>query len=143
MDEDMFFIAWPLLVPIVAIIGGITYSIINSNNRRRIRELEIRERIAMIEKGLVPSPEVNPQGFERAMGAGSSAWWDDERAWRPGRSRRAGVTLIGVGLGLMFMLTMIVEPRIGLGVGGFLVIFGAALFISSIFEGGDRGSAVK
>ena len=34
----------------------------------RMRELRIRERIAMIEKGLVPPPEVDPAGFDRAMG---------------------------------------------------------------------------
>ena len=32
-----------------------------------MRELEVRERIAMIERGLVPPPEVDPRGFDRAM----------------------------------------------------------------------------
>lgn len=136
MDDEMLFIAWPFLIPIVAIIGGITYSIINSNNRARIRELEIRKQIAMIEKGMAPPPEVNPAGFERAMRRDE---WDDYHHARPGRLRRAGVTLIGVGFGLMFMLTMIAaRERVGIGVGGFLVILGFVFFLNGLF---DRGGA--
>ena len=37
-------------------------------SRARIREFEIRERIAMIEKGLVPPPEKDPDGFDRVLG---------------------------------------------------------------------------
>ena len=65
----MFDLDWPNMVPIVAIIGGISVAIVNSIGRARIRELEIRERIAMIEKGMVPSPEADPNGFERRMHA--------------------------------------------------------------------------
>lgn len=43
-----------LLIPIVAIIGGITAGIIKSNGRRRLLELAQRERIAAIERGLDP-----------------------------------------------------------------------------------------
>jgi len=38
----------PFMIPIAAIVGGVLLAIINSHNRTRIRELEIRERIAMI-----------------------------------------------------------------------------------------------
>jgi len=51
--------------PIVAIIGAFTTAIVATLSRARVRELEIRERIAMIEKGLVPPPEVDPHGFDR------------------------------------------------------------------------------
>ena len=43
----------PFLIPIVAIIGGITAGIVATVTRGRVRELEIRERIAMIERGIV------------------------------------------------------------------------------------------
>ena len=62
MNDGLF---W--LIPIVAIIGGITSAIVATITRGRIRELEIRERIAMVERGLVPPPEVDPRGFDRAM----------------------------------------------------------------------------
>jgi hypothetical protein len=57
----------PFLIPIVAIIGAFVTAIVATLSRARVRELEIRERIAMIEKGLVPPPEVDPHGFDRAM----------------------------------------------------------------------------
>src|SRR5262245_8804460 len=90
-------------IPIVAIAGGILYSIVKTVMRARVRELEIRERIAMIERGLVPPPEVDPRGFDRAM-----ARLDYAISQRPSsgvRHRRAGVTMIGVGLGLLVLLS--------------------------------------
>ena len=42
------------LVPIVAIIAGVTAGIIKSNARRRLLELAQRERIAAIERGVDP-----------------------------------------------------------------------------------------
>src|SRR5688572_17965011 len=57
------------LIPITAIAGGIAYAIVKEQGSARVREMEVRERIAMIEKGLVPPPEKDPRGFERAMSA--------------------------------------------------------------------------
>jgi hypothetical protein len=131
VDEAQFGIAWPFLIPIVAIIGGITIAIVNSMNRARVRELQIKERIAMIEKGMVPPPEVDPVGFERAM--------SDGLPWRrpdyPGRFRRVGIILMGVGFGVMFLLGFATgEPRRGIGVGGFLLILGLAFILNGIID---------
>src|ERR1700756_1339921 len=87
-------------IPIVAIVGGIIFSIGKTVMRPRVRELEIRERIAMIERGLVPPPEVDPRGFDRALGP--------QDAIHPrslgSRHRRAGTILIGLGFGLMLLI---------------------------------------
>jgi hypothetical protein len=123
------------LIPIVAIIGGITLAIVNSINRSRLRELEIRERIALIERGLVPAPESDPNGFERAMRR--SAWPPDENLddYYVGsvtdRHRRAGIILIGVGAGLIVLLAPF---RVGV----FLVVLGIAFLVSSFFEAPRR-----
>ena len=126
--------AWPFLIPIVAILAGCTVAIVGTLARNRVRELEIRERIAMIEKGLVPPPEVDPRGFERAMARQDLQSF--QARYRPyGRHRRGGITLIGVGLGLMVLITFVdSNPRDGIGVGGFLVIIGLAFLINSMFE---------
>ena len=69
----------------------------------------MRERIAMIERGLVPPPEVDPRGFDRAMSR-----YDRYASAPPGRHRRAGVTLMGVGFGLMVLIGVAGEsPRRG------------------------------
>jgi hypothetical protein len=133
----------PIWIPIVAIVGGITVAIVKSISMARVRELEVRERIAMIEKGLIPPPESNPRGFERAMevvdrlGRPYDDDWYDRYARRrgPERHRSAGITLMGIGFGVMFMLTLAAgEPQRGIGVGGFLIILGIAFFINGVLE---------
>jgi hypothetical protein len=122
---------WPLSIPIVAIVGGIIAGIVATVMKARIRELEIRERIAMIERGLVPPPEVDPRGFDRAMDRAEHVQWSAGA----GRHRRLGITLLGVGFGLMMLIGVAGDsPKEGVGIGGFLVILGAAFFINSLFE---------
>jgi hypothetical protein len=128
MDEFPY--VWPFLIPIVAIIGSFTYVIVLTLSRARVRELEVRERIAMIERGLVPPPEVDPRGFDHAMDR-----YDRHRYRSPGRHRRAGVTLMGVGFGLMLLIGVAGDSMSsGIGVGGFLVVIGLAFFINGLFE---------
>ena len=120
------------MIPLAAIVGWFIYAIVQSMHRTRIRELEIRERIAMIEKGLVPPPEVDPRGFERVMDR-------YERVQRvasmsSSRHRRAGITLIGVGAGLMVLIGFSGSPEEGLAVGGFLAVLGLAFLVNSLFE---------
>jgi hypothetical protein len=125
--DSMFFS--PFLIPIVAIIGGITVAIVNSINRSRIRELEIRERIAMIERGMVPSPEADPNGFERRMHAVERVQYRHAGS----KYRAGGIMVMSVGFGLMALIGFAGAPREAVGVGGFLVIIGLGLLINSLF----------
>jgi hypothetical protein len=132
-------VTWVFLIPIVAIVGGLTAGIVSIITRGRIRELEIRERIAMIEKGLVPPPEVDPRGFERVMDRYDRVRQATDAPWRrspsSGRHRRAGVTLVGIGFGLMLLIAVAGgAPQEGVGVGGFLVVIGLAFFVNSFFD---------
>ena len=132
MDELPFLIPlMGMMIPITLIIGLVVFVIIQTLAKSRVRELEIRERIAMIERGLVPAPEVDPRGFDRAMNR------MERRGSRhgSGRHRRVGVTLMGVGFGLMVLIAFTAnETSVAVGVGGFLVIIGVAFFINSLFE---------
>jgi hypothetical protein len=128
---DDLHVSWVFLIPIVSIIGSFTYVIVLTLSRARVRELEVRERIAMIERGMVPAPEVDPRGFDRAM----NRLERHEYRHGSGRHQRAGVTLMGVGFGLMVLIGVAFDsPSAGFGVGGFLVIMGLAFFINSRFE---------
>lgn len=128
MDE--FQMAWPFLIPIVGTICTFAFVIVLTLSKARVRELEVRERIAMIERGLVPPPEVDPRGFDRAMYR-----YERHRDRSPGRHRRAGVTLIGVGLGLTMLIGVAGGAMSeGIGVGGFFVIMGLAFFVNSLFD---------
>jgi len=120
----------PFLIPIVAIIGGITAGIVSSITRGRVREMEIRERIAMIERGMVPPPESDPEAFDRRMHSMQAF----QRGHVAPRHRSAGVILIAVGLGLAVLMTYAGGvPQQGLGVGGFIVILGLGFFVNSLF----------
>jgi len=131
----MDFMVWPFLIPICAIIGAFAYSIVRAVSYARVRELEVRERIAMIERGLVPPPEKDPGGFDRAMDRYDRVREVSERSGRrsPGRYRSAGVTLMGVGFGLMLLIGVAGDnASAGIGVGGFIVLIGVAFFINSL-----------
>ena len=120
----------PFIIPIVAIIGGISVAIVNSIGRARVRELEIRERIAMIERGMVPAPEADPNGFERRMHTIDRMQHGNAGS----RFRTGGIMVTSVGFGLMMLLSFVGAPREGIGVGGFLVIIGFGLFVNSLFS---------
>ena len=131
--DDMFVIS-PFLIPITTIVCAFAFIIIKTVLRARVRELEIRERIAMIERGLVPAPEVDPRGFDRAM----SRYERRELRHGSGRHRRAGITLMGIGFGLMVLIGFTAnEASVAIGVGGFLVVMGIAFFINSLIDGGS------
>jgi uncharacterized protein DUF6249 len=118
------------VIPTLAVF---VFLIVKTVVRARVRELEIRERIAMIERGLVPAPEVDPRGFDRAMSR------LERREYRngSGRHRRAAVTLMGVGFGLMVLIGFTSnETSVAIGVGGFLVMLGIAFFVNSLIDGG-------
>jgi hypothetical protein len=125
---------WGLLIPLAAIIVWPFFAIVQTIMRTRVRELEIRERIAMIEKGLVPPPEKDPGGFERAMSA--MTVHGRVRDGGPARHRRTGVLLIGVGLGLVVMIGLAGHNGIqeALGIGGFLMVLGVTFLVISLFE---------
>jgi len=129
----MFFDGWqfsPFVIPVVAICGGLLVAIVGTISKARIRELEIRERIAMIERGLVPPPEKNPEVFEHRMQAMDRV----QRRDHAPRFRSGGIMTISVGLGLMTMLWFVGVEREGVGIGGFIVIIGLGLLVNSLFS---------
>jgi hypothetical protein len=86
--------------------------------------------IALIERGLVPPPEVDPRGFDRAMHR-----YDRTHSRSSGRHRRAGVVLMGIGFGLVMLISVAGGAmNEGIGVGGFFVIMGIAFFINGLFD---------
>jgi len=125
------------MIPVIAMLGGFVYLIVRTVSRNRVRELEIRERIAMIERGLVPAPEVDPRGFERAMARHDTVVMRKA----PARSRGAGVIVMGLGFALMTLIAFAGgAPGAAVGVGGALMIIGFAFFINGLMSGRDMPS---
>jgi len=121
----------PFTVAIVAIVGGIMAGIVSTVSKSRVREMEIRERIAMIERGLVPPPESDPAGFERSLRSVEGVQYRHSNV----RHRNGGIIVMAIGFGLMVLIAFTSgEVNIGIGVGGFLVILGFGLFLVSLWS---------
>jgi len=141
---DDFQMAWPFMIPIVGTICTFVYVIVLTLSRARVRELEVRERIAMIERGLVPPPEVDPRGFDREMDRHARRY--DRRyarfSSRSVRHRRSGVTVMGIGLGLMVLIAFAGgDPNVAVGVGGAILVLGVAFFINGMLDTSEEPPA--
>jgi hypothetical protein len=118
-----------MLVLILA--GGFVLAMIGFVFRQRLRELAIKERIAMIEKGLVPSPEIDPARFDMLVGGSRPSTRSAERY------RSAGVIIMGLGVAMVILLTFASgAPGVAFGVGGALTIVGLAAFINGSLQRG-------
>ena len=110
----------------VSILAAVAVLWIAVYSRSRVREMEHRERLAMIERGLVPPPERDPAQFEQRL-------MPTRISQKRSRSRSAGVLMIGFGLALMTLITFTGGAfEIGVGIGGAFAILGAAFFVNSL-----------
>jgi hypothetical protein len=113
---------------VMTILAGVALMMAAMYNRRKIREMEHRERLAMIERGVVPSPETNPAAFEAAAGFSEP---DKDEIARSQRYRTAGVMLVGFGFGLIFVIGAAAgAPEVGWGIGGAWISLGAASLLN-------------
>ena len=123
-----------ILLLFAALIGGgfiLIFGMLRS--RTRLRELAIKERIALIEKGLVPSPEVDPARFEALIGGRRTP------SLRGARYKTAGVMLMGLGVGLLLLISFAAnEPQVGFGVGGGMTVIGLAALLNGVMQGADE-----
>ena len=118
----------------VIVFGGLGVLWLAMTSRRAVREMEHRERLAMIQRGLLPAPESDPLGFEEGVEAFSSAGLKSER-WRT-----AGTLTVGLGIALMILLTFSAgEFAVGFGVGGAFAALGAAI----LYNGMQLGRAQR
>jgi Flp pilus assembly protein TadB len=128
-DAEFVIIIFALLI-----LAGLAVIWMGMQSRRQIREMEHRERLAMIERGLAPPPETDPGGFEERFKPAQHTETAGEL-----RARSAGIIMIGLGLAFMFMLTFAAgEPGVGIGVGGAFALIGAAFFVNAVILNRSR-----
>jgi hypothetical protein len=110
----------------VVLVSGLAVIWMGIQSRRQVREMEHREKMAMIERGLVPSPELDPAAFEERMGGRTEASASSVR------SRTAGIMMIGIGFALAVLISLTGErPNVGIGLGGAFAVIGVAFFINA------------
>jgi hypothetical protein len=108
-----------MLLSLATLLGGVVVILAGLHYRTRMKELRHQERLAMIERGLVPPPE-----FDSTAATFAPAQ----------RSRSFGIILVGLGFALMFLIGIAGGASdSGVGIGGAVVILGIAFIVRSIF----------
>jgi hypothetical protein len=113
-----------LIVLSLMIFAGVAVLWLAMANRRALREMEHRERIAMIQAGMVPAPEADPLAFEAQLETPSTS------LSRKDRWRTAGTLTVGFGLALGVLLTFVGEMGSGFAVGGAFAVLGASFLLN-------------
>ena len=98
MNDSGELVGFALLTMVLGGVGLVAYAL---SGRQRMRELMIRERIALIERGVAPPPEVDPARFEHVVNVAQAARGSYSRS---GRYRSAGILLMGLGLALFMII---------------------------------------
>ena len=119
MESGAFIVGF--LLPLAVLIGVFTLLALGITRSGRLREARMRERLVMIEKGLVPPPELDPEAFERDL-AGAQVI---------ARRRFMGLA-VGVIIGIAAD-----TPRVALGIGGGIAILGAGLIANAVLNTGS------
>jgi len=124
-DTDILGILF--LVPIVAIVGGITMGIVRLRGQQRIEELARKERIAAIERGIDPdkiSSLSPPLGYgEYGVGNG--------RLRRAHGLMIAGLVLVASGIGIAVLVQSQEPSKSQWTVGLLPGLIGVALLVAS------------
>ena len=105
------------------IFAGVAVLWMAMSNRRALREMEHRERIALIQAGIVPAPEADPLAFETQFEPSSSLSRKD-------RWRTAGTLTVGLGMALLVLLSFTGNGDIGFAVGGAFVVLGLSFLLN-------------
>ena len=111
-----------LVLPMTGIIAGVAVIIAAMRHRAKVLELVHKERVAMIERGIVP-PELGPGGYDQQRRA----------AGTQSRSFSLGIIVVGIGLALMTLIGVAGEaPESAIGIGGAIAILGGAFIVRSL-----------
>lgn len=116
-----------ILIPIIAVIGGITMAIVRIFTQARLEELARKERIAALERG------VDPDKIAQLMGPMSDSYSGGNSRLRRAHGLLIGsFILIAVGIGLS-ILFYVIEPHEHHWVIGLIpILVGVALLASSM-----------
>lgn len=123
-----------IIVLAAVVVAGLGFAWLAVRGRQRLRELAYQERIAMIEKGLVPSPETDPARFEALMAPPRPP------SLKAQRYRGAGVILTGLGVAQIVLLGFVVPQirGIAVGVGGAVMVIGLTMLANGLLIASDE-----
>jgi hypothetical protein len=118
------------LIPVIVVLGLLLLGALAIWRRTKLHEMANRERMAMIDKGMTPPPEGSE--LEKILGRESAHGPADSARAPEARFRTLGVTIIGLGVALVFLIGLAGDsPRSGVGVGGAVAAVGIALVVNA------------
>jgi hypothetical protein len=107
---------------VVAMFCGVFIIFMGLRQRSQQLEMRHRERMAMIERGQVPSSDSRDFGRRIAPREGGSSM-----------AMSLGIMIIGLGLALTFIIGIAGDsPEVGVGIGGAIAIVGGAFIVRSL-----------
>ena len=132
MSEELIY----AIIPVLTLASLFVLAAFWISRRAHARELVHRERLAMIEKGLVPPAELHPGLFDlpesQSGTAGTAA---------AARFRSAGIILVGLGVGVALVIGLAAgKPHVGVGIGGAIAAVGAAMIVNGMLGGGHSAT---
>jgi len=117
-----------LSITFMALASGLIVIFAALRYRTKVLELRHTERLAMIERGLMPSPEISGLDVERPH--------QPREAVVRGRSMSLGIVVVGFGFALMFLVGIAGGALdVGIGLGGAVAILGTAFIVRSLLAG--------
>jgi hypothetical protein len=133
------------VMPVIMLVGLFALAAFWISRRARMREFAHRERLAMIDKGLVPPAELYPGG--PALSVVDNALASDAAA-KPShvatRFRSAGVMFVGLGVALALIIGVTAgTPDVGLGIGGAIAALGAAMIVNAVLMSRESAGAPR
>ncbi len=119
-----------LLMGSLAIITGTILILMAMWRRMKFREMHHRERMAMIERGMMPPAESHPTS------PSFQPQFHDHRSVTGRRMLSGGIAVIGLGLGLMVLIGVAGEaPEVAFGLGGSIIVVGLAFVVIALVQG--------
>lgn len=121
-----------VLTPLAIVIAGTVLMVAGLRHRAHTLELLHQERMAMIERGLVPAdPAPGAAEFDRGA----------RLAGVRSRSFSLGIVTVGLGLALMVLIGVAGEDSgTAIGVGGAIAIVGASFIVRALLAHGTTRS---
>jgi hypothetical protein len=127
LSGGQFIFLFLVLVWLVIVVTGMLISM-------RRREQAHRERLAMIERGLAPPPEMYPNKYDAPpwAGGGNGPWTRRDQPQPRYFARKLGVLTIFAAAGIGWLLFVLNEERVALAIAGLIGMIGVGLIIISL-----------
>ena len=112
---------------LMGMFGGVFIIYLGLKQRSQQLEMQHRERMTMIEKGMIPLNDPEAMHVRRIVNTGPSS-----------RSLSIGIMIVGLGLAMMTIISIAGgNPEAGIGVGGAIAIVGGAFIARSVLVRSD------